>query len=124
MQLRRLDHVNVRTANLQAMVDWYGEVLGMRPGARPPFSFGGAWLYCDGLPIVHLVEVAKPPHGEEPRLEHFAVSAEGLGAFVAHLERRGERYEKGVVPGFGITQINVWDPDGNHIHIDFAPGDS
>ena len=123
MQLKRLDHVNVRTANLQAMIDWYGAVLDLRPGPRPPFSFNGAWLYCGEQPIVHLVEVAERPRGVEPRLEHFAISAEGLGAFIARLEARGERYEKGVVPGFGITQINIWDPDGNHIHIDFASGD-
>jgi catechol 2,3-dioxygenase-like lactoylglutathione lyase family enzyme len=124
MQLKRLDHVNVRTANLPAMIAWYGAVLDMHPGPRPPFSFNGAWLYCGEHPIVHLVEVAEPPRGVEPRLEHFAISAEGLSDFVARLEAKGERYEKGVVPGFGITQINVWDPDGNHIHIDFAPGDA
>jgi catechol 2,3-dioxygenase-like lactoylglutathione lyase family enzyme len=26
------DHVNVRTANLDAMVAWYGEALGLRSG--------------------------------------------------------------------------------------------
>lgn len=123
MQLKRLDHVNVRTANLQAMIDWYGEVLDMKPGDRPPFGFGGAWLYCDGFPIVHLVEVATPARGEDPRLEHFAISGEGLKGFLARLDSRGERYEKTVVPGFGITQVNVWDPDGNHIHVDFRSGD-
>ena len=45
-------------------------------------------------------------------------------AFEARLEQMGERYEKRVVPGFGIVQINIWDPDGNHIHIDFQPGDA
>jgi hypothetical protein len=23
------------------------------------------------------------------------------------------------VPGWPVVQVNVWDPDGNHLHIDF-----
>jgi catechol 2,3-dioxygenase-like lactoylglutathione lyase family enzyme len=44
MQVTKLDHVNVHTANLDTMVEWYGRVLGMRSGERPPFPFPGAWL--------------------------------------------------------------------------------
>ena len=44
--LKRLDHVNLRTANLDVMVAWYGRILGMHPGPRPGFSFPGAWLYA------------------------------------------------------------------------------
>jgi catechol 2,3-dioxygenase-like lactoylglutathione lyase family enzyme len=58
MEIRGFDHVNVRTADLEAMVRWYGEVLGMRPGLRPGFDFGGAWLYCGDQALVHLVQVA------------------------------------------------------------------
>ena len=41
MQIGKLDHVNVRTANLDNMVAWYGEMLGMNPGKRPNFPFPG-----------------------------------------------------------------------------------
>jgi len=129
MPLARLDHVNLRTANLAAMQDFYTTVLGMTPGPRPPFAFGGAWLYCgEGearRATVHLVEVGQAP---EPagalRLEHFAFAAEGLAEFLALLKRRGEAYRIGVVPGYGIIQVNLHDPDGNHIHVDFAPAEA
>jgi catechol 2,3-dioxygenase-like lactoylglutathione lyase family enzyme len=124
MQLKRLDHVNVRTAGLQGMIDWYGDALGMRPGPRPDFGFGGAWLYCDGRPIVHLVEVASPPRAKDPRLEHFAISAEGLEEFLAHLRGRKVPYKLARIADFGIVQVNVWDPDDNHIHIDFAAAEA
>jgi len=125
MPLNRLDHVNLRTANLEALQDFYVQVLGMTPGARPPFAFGGAWLYSGGFPSVHLVEVAAQPAPEgELRLEHFAFAAEGLGDFLANLKRHGVSYRIGVVPGFEIIQVNVHDPDGNHIHIDFAPAEA
>ena len=121
MQLGRLDHVNVRTANLAAMTEWYERVLGMRSGARPPFPFPGAWLYAGDHPAVHLVGVAKPPEGKDPRVEHFAFQATGLEEFLTRLRRDGVRHETRALPGSGIVQVNVWDPDGNHIHVDFAP---
>ena len=64
--LQVLDHVNIRTANLAVLRRFYNEVLGMKDGARPPFKFGGAWLYCGEQAAVHLVEVASPPAGQQP----------------------------------------------------------
>jgi catechol 2,3-dioxygenase-like lactoylglutathione lyase family enzyme len=121
MQVRRLDHVNVRTANLAGMTQWYERVLGLRSGQRPPFRFPGAWLYAGDHPAVHLVGVAEPPEGKDPRVEHFAFQATGLEAFLECLKRDGERHDTRIVPGYGTVQVDVWDPDGNHIHIDFAP---
>ncbi|MCS6877603.1 MAG: VOC family protein [Geminicoccaceae bacterium] len=119
MELEALDHVNIRTANLEAMVRWYEEVLGLSRGWRPGFDFGGAWLYLGDQPIVHLVEVAQPPANREPGIEHFAFRARGLGAFLARLEAKGVAYRLGNPPGTDVTQVNVFDPDGNHIHVDF-----
>lgn len=122
MEIRGLDHVNVRTANLAAMVEWYGKVLDLRPGLRPAFSFGGAWLYAGDQAIVHLVQVAERPRGIEPRIEHFALKGRGLRAFLQRLEALGVPYELGSPPGSGLTQVNIHDPDGNHIHVDFREG--
>jgi catechol 2,3-dioxygenase-like lactoylglutathione lyase family enzyme len=125
MQIKKLDHVNVHTANLAGMVEWYVRVLGMRSGERPPFAFPGAWLYCGGEPTVHLVGVDAVPKTEGLlQLEHFAFSATGLEEFVGRLERDKVRYEARKVPRSGAVQVNVWDPDGNHIHIDFPPEES
>lgn len=120
MSLERLDHVNVRTNRLQPMIAWYRDVLGLETGPRPGFSFGGAWLYCAGEPIVHLVEVAEEPAAIAPKIEHFAIRATGLDAFLGRLEGLGIGYEIGRPPGFAIIQVNIFDPDRNHIHIDFS----
>src|SRR3546814_16016497 len=83
MPLSRLDHVNLRTAELAAMQTFYSEVLGMSLGPRPPFSFDGAWLYCGGQATVHLVEVPRrPAPGGELRPGHFGLAAEGLAEFL------------------------------------------
>ena len=125
MQVKKLDHVNVHTANVDRLVEWYGRVLGMHPGDRPPFPFPGAWLYCGGEPTVHLVGVDKVAKTEGVlQLEHFAFSASGLKEFVDRLQRDAVRYEARKVPRSGAVQVNVWDPDGNHIHVDFAPEES
>ncbi len=123
--VKGLDHVNLRTAALDAMVAWYGDVLGMRPGPRPGFSFPGAWLYTGDQAVLHLVGVDDPPSADAGslRLEHFALSAEGMAAFVERLEARGERYRLNRIEDFGIVQVNLWDPDGNHIHVDFNAGE-
>ncbi|MGR3660779.1 MAG: VOC family protein [Paracoccaceae bacterium] len=119
MPLKAFDHVNLRTANLQAMVAWYDEILQMKTGPRPDFPFDGAWLYLGDLAIVHLVGQAEQPQTVDPQIEHFAISAIGLGDFLAHLENNGVEAKVGRIESFGITQVNIFDPDGNHIHIDF-----
>lgn len=124
--IERLDHVNLRTARLQEMIDWYGAVLDMQPGPRPDFGFGGAWLYANGQALVHLVEVENDPQDaqDDLTLEHAAFSAKGYDAFLAKLDDRGEAHKIVRIEDFGITQVNIWDPDGNHLHVDFTSEDS
>jgi catechol 2,3-dioxygenase-like lactoylglutathione lyase family enzyme len=115
-----LDHVNLRTANVELLRAFYVDVLGLRPGPRPCFSFGGMWLYCSDAPVVHLVEVDhEPPPSGDLRLEHFALRARGLAEFLARLSAHGVPVSLGFVLDFGICQVNVRDPHGTHVHIDF-----
>ncbi|MEP0940693.1 MAG: VOC family protein [Rhizobiaceae bacterium] len=123
MQIGRLDHVNVRTAQLDAMIKWYGDILGLRLGPRPNFPFPGAWLYSGDDAVVHLVGVeGNPGVGTEQdlKLEHFALAASGRESFEARLREAGEKFETIDLTDVSITQYNIWDPDGNHIHIDFS----
>ena len=119
MHIKRLDHVNLSTAQLDAMHRWYIDVLGFTDGPRPDFSFGGAWLYAGDHALVHLVEVEKTVDHDDLKLEHFAFSATDMPGFLARLEAQGVSSRISPVPGTSITQVNVWDPDGNHIHVDF-----
>lgn len=123
MTLSSLDHVNIRTVNLAPMSAFYESVLGLKTGPRPPFSFGGAWHYCGGIAAVHLVEVRKAPAGKDPRLEHFAFRAKGMKTFLEKLRQEKIPFDIRVVPESGIQQVNVSDPDGNHIEIQFLPDD-
>lgn len=123
MTLSYLDHVNIRTARLVAMTEFYQDVLGLQAGQRPPFRFDGAWLYCGGKAAVHLVEVPRAPETGQPRIEHFAFRAEGLAGFLARLRDREIAYRISIVPAMELRQVNIFDPDGNHIEIVFGAGE-
>ena len=120
MPVTAFDHVNVRTANLDAMVEWYGDILGLFPGKRPDFNIPGVWLYLGDFALVHLVCVEGAPEaGGNITLEHFALRATGMDEFLALLDTRAIRHSVDPVPGFPVVQVNLHDPDGNHIHVDF-----
>lgn len=122
MPIRRLDHVNVVTANLEEMVAWYEAVLGLRSGPRPDFPFGGAWLYAGDAAVVHLVkDTVQARTGSEAalKLEHFAFSATDASAFERKLKENSAPFEKINVKDAGLVQFHISDPDGNHVHVDF-----
>ena len=124
MTMAWLDHVNIRTANLAAVSRFYDEILGLPLGPRPPFGFPGAWHYCGDRAVVHLIEVPKAPLAKDPKIEHFAFRSTGLGDFVAKLRKKGVEHNAVRVPLTGIIQINVLDPDGNHIEIQFGAAEA
>ncbi len=121
MPLKWLDHVNIRTAHLQAMTEFYQRVVGLELGHRPPFPFNGTWLYLGDQAVLHLVEAESPPMGTEPRIEHFAFCATGLDEFIARLQALSVSYRRATVPATGLEQVHFSDPDGNHIEVGFAP---
>lgn len=121
----RLDHVNVRTANLTTLVRFYSEALGLRHGERPPLGFPGAWMYAGEQAVIHLVGVEQQPQPEGSlRLEHFAFSASGLRDFLQRLQQLGIGFKQSRQAGTGNVVINVMDPDGNRLHIDFAASEA
>ncbi len=119
----QFDHVNIRTANLEQMVAFYERVLGMTSGWRPDFPFPGAWMYLGEQAYVHLVQVGSDPDAPKDadalRLEHFAFTGQDLDAYRERLKDAGVACEEVKVPGTNLLQLNFFDPDGNHIHVDF-----
>ncbi|MCH9670692.1 MAG: VOC family protein [Gammaproteobacteria bacterium] len=121
MSLAWLDHVNLRTSSLKPMRHFYTKVLGLEDGPRPDFGFGGAWLYCGTRAAVHLVETKYTPEADDVKLEHFAFRATDVRATIERLEKHKVDYKILARPQMGVLQVNVWDPDGNHIELAFPP---
>lgn len=119
--LAGLDHINIRTRNLPSLVRFYTRVLDLLEGPRPSFPFAGAWLYCGEDAVVHLVEVSRaPPETTDLKLEHVAFRGTDQAKLLARLDRESIPYRIAKVPGMALTQVHLHDPDGNHLHIDFA----
>ena len=120
MPLTTFDHVNVRTADVDRLVAFYEDVLGLTVGKRPDFDFPGAWMYLGDQAFIHIVGTTPAPVAAgNTTLEHFAFRAEGLAEFEAKLKARNVDYTIDKVPGFPVVQVNFFDPDCNHIHVDF-----
>ena len=121
MSLVWLDHVNIRTAKLDEMRRFYTGVLGLEDGQRPDFPFDGAWLYLGDKATVHLVPAEKAPEARDPGIEHFAFRSLGAADMIAKLQRSRIAFDVLPRKKLGVLQINLHDPDGNHIELAYPP---
>ena len=100
-----LNHINIRTADLEATRDFYAEVFGLEEGFRPPFPTPGYWMYAGDQPIVHIspCDPESPartnPDGMGNGLDHFAMWGSGLADQLATLDRRDIEYRKVLAGG-------------------------
>jgi catechol 2,3-dioxygenase-like lactoylglutathione lyase family enzyme len=129
MQVHNFNHFNLRAPQplLDELKNFYVDVVGMRPGWRPPFAFPGYWLYLGDDAVLHLV--GTPASGPEPSqatgtFNHIAFNCSGLIEFEARLRAIGVPYTKSIVPGTTMQQLFVKDPSGNGVEFSFANGDA
>lgn len=130
MPAMSLNHYTILVRDLEATKNFYTDVVGLTVGDRPPLGFPGYWLYCGGVPVVHLIADRQ---GDEPindapsdpaktgRLDHIAFACEGLKNMRADLERRGIKYKEQVLPRLNMTQLFYYDPDGIAVECNFPP---
>jgi catechol 2,3-dioxygenase-like lactoylglutathione lyase family enzyme len=120
MAIHGMNHFNVLTDRLEESRTFYTSVLGFTEGPRPPLSFGGAWMYAGGEPILHISE-AKLPTDPAGVLDHLAFTASDLMGTVARLKAHGIEYTLRQQVGTRIWQIFCDDPCGAKVELDFAP---
>lgn len=123
MAIHGMNHFNVLTDKLEESRKFYSGVLGFTEGPRPPLSFGGAWMYAGGEPVLHISEAKLPP---DPAgvLDHLAFTASDLKGTVARLEAHGIEYTLRQQVGTRIWQIFCSDPCGAKVELDFAPDET
>ena len=121
MDIKLLEHVNLRTADMHRLEEWYCQVLGLKRGYRPPFKSTGRWLYAGNIPMVHFLEVKDQKICDDPTMVHFAMRVSGLKAFLQKLEDMHISYRTVRVPELRVFQIYITDPDENNMHLDFTP---
>ena len=128
MAVTAMNHFTILTDDLPATLAFYEEHLNLRPGARPPFKFPGAWLYAEGgrgkHPILHIVAGKQKKDLVKGVIDHMAFSGKGLAGAVEKLKRRNIKYELRQQVGSGTWQLFFFDPNDAKIEIDYDPAET
>jgi len=118
MAIQGMNHFNVLTDDVEATRRFYVGILGLSEGPRPPFAFGGIWLYAGGKPILHVSE-RELPRDRAGVIDHIAFSSSGLKATLAKLDRNAIPYSVSRQVDTGIWQVFFHDPMGAKVELDF-----
>lgn len=126
MAVAGMNHFTILTDNLEQTLAFYDEHLGLRPGARPPFTFPGAWLYAEGgnEPILHIVAGIDKQRLVKGVIDHMAFTGRDLPATARKLKEHGIAYELRQLPAYGTWQLFFHDPNGAKVEIDFDPAEA
>ena len=128
MLLGQLFHTAIRTADLDATVRFYTEVLGMILADRPPIGFPGAWLkpaQAGAEATVHIYagDAAREADGSvqtgSGAIDHVSVVCQGYDDFRARFETFGLPYRENLVPATPFWQLFVYDPNGIQLELTF-----
>ena len=111
MKSMNLDHVTLRTADLEATRQFLQDLLGLTVGYRPSFGFPGYWLYADGQPIVHLIPGGGAPVGRSAEaIDHIGFRLDGYDDFRAGLDIKEIPYSTMDLPDLGERRLFVRTP--------------
>lgn len=122
MTVSGLDHLVLTVADIQASLDFYTRVLGMRPET---FGAGRTALHFGTQKInLHLAGAEFAPHASRPlpgSADLCFVADSSLAETVGHLKAHGILLEEGPIRRTGacgpVTSVYVRDPDGNLIEL-------
>jgi catechol 2,3-dioxygenase-like lactoylglutathione lyase family enzyme len=124
MALTQLNHVTVRTSDLEATRNFYESALGLKAGFRPPFRFPGYWLYCGESPLVHLVlhtdAIGGGRSADTGSFDHVAFTAHDFQGMRDRFTKLGVVFREQQVPDAPNRQLFVEDPNGVMIELNFS----
>ena len=133
MPAMSLNHYTINARDLETTKKFSIDVVGLAVGDRPPLDFPGYWLYCGGVPTVHLVG-PRPENEPIPdaasdaaktgRLDHIAFSCEGLKDMKANLAQHHIKFDERVLPRLNMTQLFYYDPDGIAVECNFPAAET
>jgi catechol 2,3-dioxygenase-like lactoylglutathione lyase family enzyme len=123
MPVSALQHINIRSRDVERSRDFYERIVGLRTGDRPPIASIGYWLYLGSQPVIHLVH-DRDGHSVEGAatgaIDHIAFQGVDLEGTRAALRRANIPFREAIVPRDGTLQLFVHDPDGIKIEMNFA----
>ncbi len=132
MPLQLLEHFLVMTDDVDATRDFYRDVLDFREGFRPELEFLGYWLYLGDIPVIHIADWASytahsqrlgiPVTTRAPStgvFDHVAFNGSNAQEMIERLQARGIAFERNDVPGIGLVQLFLNDPNGLKLELNY-----
>jgi catechol 2,3-dioxygenase-like lactoylglutathione lyase family enzyme len=119
MPAHAMNHFTILTKDVAATEAFYGEMLGLKTGYRPPISRPGIWLYAGEHPILHVIDPVKMPTETAGVLDHMAFSATGLQETIDKLKKKGIRYDLRQQGETGTWQLFFHDVNGAKVELNF-----
>ena len=133
MPLTQLEHYLVLTDDIDATRDFYCDALGLRVGPRPPLDFLGYWVYLGDVPCIHIADwtsyrahsettgiaISARAAGTGP-IDHIAFNAVDYESVKARLRSHAILAAENLVPGIGLRQLFLTDPNGVKIELNIA----
>ena len=117
--IQAMNHFTALSDDLDATRKFYGEMLGLVEGPRPPFKFPGIWFYAGERPILHIISGRPLPADPAGVIDHMAFTARDLPATAAKLKERGIAYDLRRLAGGTQWQLFCRDPHGAMVELDF-----
>ncbi len=130
LSVLELNHCNlvVPRAQLDAVVAFYVDALGL---VYRQFDAAGRtlyWLYAGERPLVHLTLLdragldgnGRAPAAQATPIDHIAFSATDLAGVCARLAQLGIEHRVKPYPQMGFTQVVLHDPVGLKIELNFS----
>jgi catechol 2,3-dioxygenase-like lactoylglutathione lyase family enzyme len=125
MNLKRLDNIDIACTDVEPMVAFYRDLLGLR--LRLPYEPGQGWAgFIAGDVVIYLIEEeATAPHpaprltggDNPPGLDSIAFEVDDLDASIAELDGHGVTWAGDVVESDWYRYRGFHDPEGNLIYL-------
>ena len=120
-----IDHVTLRTADLEATRRFLEDLLGLTTGSRPDFGFPGYWLYSGGEPVVHLIPGGGAAVGRNAEtIDHVGFRLEGYDANRRKLDTAALPESTKDQPDLGERRLFVRTPGGILLELVFREGEA
>ena len=118
-----LDHVTIRTRDLQATRSFFLRVFDLEEGERPRAiqRIPGHWLYSEGRPLVHII--GSQGYGIDraaEAIDHVGLRMNGYADFREKLDRLGVRYLPMVLPELQERRLFFHAPGGPLLEAVFS----
>lgn len=120
-----LDHVTLRTHDLEGTRAFFEKVLDLKPGYRPDFPFPSAWLHAKDEPVVHLILASGGSvdrRGET--IDHVGFRLRRYDDYRRKLDALGVSYSTMELPELGERRLFVRTPTGILLELVFREGDA